>query len=190
VVHTNGIHLINLSFCECPGAAEKDIQLLCASWFPATLTRPCTAFTFDLLDSFHLLTLQSKTSAFDYYMSLEHKTDNTGVDGMHVCYYFFLVGSLSLTFIQHRYEQFLLIMRIWRHLMLLKRAGRGHDPKGVSATACGECAVECPACPHPDRNLPDGWEQYPNHIKCDHPSIVWIVLTVYLQVALPSPPHD
>ncbi|TDL13202.1 hypothetical protein BD410DRAFT_707921, partial [Rickenella mellea] len=22
----------------------------------------------------------------------------------------------------------------------------------------GECAVECPACPHPGRNLPEGWE--------------------------------
>jgi hypothetical protein len=42
--------------------------------------------------------------------------------------------------------------------MALKRAGRGHDPSGIEATSRGELMVECPACPHPDRNLPDGWQ--------------------------------
>ena len=41
---------------------------------------------------------------------------------------------------------------------MLKRAGRGQDPAGASATTPGELAVECPACPHPDRNMPEGWE--------------------------------
>lgn len=41
---------------------------------------------------------------------------------------------------------------------MLKRAGRGQDPAGASATGQGELAVECPACPHPGRNLPEGWE--------------------------------
>lgn len=50
---------------------------------------------------------------------------------------------------------------------MLKRAGRGHDPAGVAATAPGELAVECPACPHPGRNLPDGWDQAPPEIRCD-----------------------
>src|SRR5262245_24812917 len=69
-------------------------------------------------------------------------------------------------------------MRIWHHLMLLKRAGRGHDPLGVSATASRECAVECPACPHPDRNLPKGWEGCPEHKQYVHLSTIWIVLNV------------
>jgi hypothetical protein len=42
--------------------------------------------------------------------------------------------------------------------MALKRGGRGHDPAGIDATSNGELTVECPACPHPGRNLPDGWE--------------------------------
>jgi hypothetical protein len=42
--------------------------------------------------------------------------------------------------------------------MALKRAGRGHDPAGVANTPTGSVAVECPACPHPGRNLPKGWE--------------------------------
>ena len=42
--------------------------------------------------------------------------------------------------------------------MMLKRAGRGHDFHGADATSKGELAVECPACPHPDKNLPPNWQ--------------------------------
>ena len=41
---------------------------------------------------------------------------------------------------------------------MLKRSGRGHDPEGAAATSLGELAIECPACPHPDRNLPLNWK--------------------------------
>ena len=44
---------------------------------------------------------------------------------------------------------------------MLRRAGRGHDPAGVDATAEGECVVMCPACPHPGINMPEGWEKVP-----------------------------
>jgi hypothetical protein len=53
------------------------------------------------------------------------------------------------------------MVREWRHLKMLKRAGRGHDFGGVAATGEGECALLCPACPHPGINLPDGWENTP-----------------------------
>lgn len=49
----------------------------------------------------------------------------------------------------------------WRHLLMLKHFGRGHDPKGVKATGEGECAVLCPACLHPGKNLPEDWENVP-----------------------------
>lgn len=42
---------------------------------------------------------------------------------------------------------------------MLKRAGHGQDPAGVNATGQGELALECPACPHPGRNLPEGWDR-------------------------------
>jgi hypothetical protein len=61
--------------------------------------------------------------------------------------------------LKYRYKQFLIVVRAWRHLKLLKRSGRGHDPGGVEATKIGECAIECPACPHPGKNLPLNWEQ-------------------------------
>ena len=53
------------------------------------------------------------------------------------------------------------IIREWRHLKMLKRTGRGHDPAGVYNTKEGACAVLCPACPHPGKNLPDDWDKAP-----------------------------
>lgn len=53
------------------------------------------------------------------------------------------------------------MIREWRHLKMLKRSGRGHDPKGIDATTQGECAVLCPACPHPGKNLPANWKDAP-----------------------------
>lgn len=41
---------------------------------------------------------------------------------------------------------------------MAKRAGRGHDPGGISTTPPGGLALLCPACPQPDINLPQGWE--------------------------------
>lgn len=53
----------------------------------------------------------------------------------------------------------------WHHLKMLKRAGRSHDPTGVSATQEGECAVLCPACPQPGKNLPPDWREYPEEVQ-------------------------
>lgn len=57
-------------------------------------------------------------------------------------------------------------IRVWRHLKMCKRAGRGHDPAGVASTTPGGLAVECPACPHPGRNLPKGWDRVPEEQRC------------------------
>jgi hypothetical protein len=53
------------------------------------------------------------------------------------------------------------MVREWRHLKMLKRAGRGHAASGVDGTAPGECAVLCPACPQPGKNLPPDWKDAP-----------------------------
>ncbi|KAK7015057.1 hypothetical protein R3P38DRAFT_2787170 [Favolaschia claudopus] len=143
VVHHNGIHVVDLDFCGCDSAtrAEEYIQLLRAGWYPSTDERPQTAVTFAALDTYHLLTLQAKMTAYDYYTVLERLTDNTGIKP------------------PDRYQIFLRVARQYFHLLLLKRAGRGHDPSGVWGTAPGELAVVCPVCPDPKVNLPEGWEQ-------------------------------
>ncbi|KAH9983825.1 hypothetical protein BJV77DRAFT_1062348 [Russula vinacea] len=128
VVHTNGIHT--------------------CSWLPATMEDPQTAFTFDILNSYLLLSLQGKVSREDYYVSISRHTDNTGVDPP-----------------KDRYTEFLCTVQIWEHLMLLKRSGRGHELEGVEGTKPGQCAVECPVCPHPGRNVPLDWNMAPENIK-------------------------
>lgn len=59
-------------------------QLLRHRLFPATLKVPQAAFTFDVLDTFHTLTLQSKIAAYDFYWALERKTDGSGVHNLPV----------------------------------------------------------------------------------------------------------
>ncbi|KAF7375725.1 CxC2 domain-containing protein [Mycena sanguinolenta] len=145
VLHDNGIHSVHVDFCGCDSAARTEpyLQLLRAGWYPASDERPQTAATFLLLDKFHLTTLQAKMTAYDFYTVLERLTDNTGVKP------------------PDRYQVFLRMARQYRHLLMLKRAGRGHDLSGVWGTAPGELAIQCPVCPDPDVNLPAGWEQAP-----------------------------
>jgi hypothetical protein len=82
VVATTGIHHIDVQFCGCyseAGASHPRLQLLRAALLPASVERPSSAFTFDVLNSFHLLTLQGMTSAYEYYLSIARKTDNLGL---------------------------------------------------------------------------------------------------------------
>ena len=43
--------------------------------------------------------------------------------------------------------------------MALKHGGHGHDLEGIGLTSPGSLTVECPACPHPGRNLADNWAE-------------------------------
>jgi hypothetical protein len=69
---------------------------------------------------------------------------------------------------QERYQEFLRMTHQWMHLQLVKRAGRGHNlcEDRINATQAGECALLCPACPQPGKNLPPGWENVPFHKVC------------------------
>ncbi|EMD32328.1 hypothetical protein CERSUDRAFT_68683 [Gelatoporia subvermispora B] len=144
VIDSSGIHPVGLDFCGCGRAHSHSIQLLRFRWFPATSSNPRSAATFRVLETFQLLSLQSKISGWEFYQTLEHITDNTGSSD-----------------VKDRYAAFMRIVREWHHLRMLKRSGRGHDPSGVKATGLGDCTVLCPACPHPGKNLPDDWEKAP-----------------------------
>ncbi|KAJ7789959.1 hypothetical protein B0H14DRAFT_3094779 [Mycena olivaceomarginata] len=130
----------------CGSARPKPIQLLRMRLYPATGTNPRSAATFRALRRFAHMTLESKCSAYEFYNSLAHETNNTGLDPS-----------------RDRYEEFLRMTRQWQHLMLLKRAGRAHDPcdDRIGATKAGELALLCPACPHPGINLPVDWDKVP-----------------------------
>lgn len=88
VLHTNGIHQIDVWFCGCNLTAihgDRVQQLLRRRLFPATTTDPQTASSFALLESSHVLSVQSKLSLYDLYISIEILTDATRVSGVKVC---------------------------------------------------------------------------------------------------------
>ncbi len=166
MVDISGIHTIAVNFCTCAGAPEEWQQLFRQGWYPATTEFPSTAFTFEVLNLFQELNLQGKLSLYDFWKGLERATDNSGcaavpvslTDAISVGY---VISPRRCSGIQDRYKQFSHVVRCWRNLMMLKRAGRAHDPSGASATQEGELALDCPACPHPEKNLPSDWQSTP-----------------------------
>lgn len=67
-----------------------------------------------------------------------------------------------------RYRALMRSLTQWRHLKLLKRGGRGHDPSGAKGTQEGELALRCPSCPHPGINLPEDWLSAPPELQYVH----------------------
>ncbi|KAF8214206.1 hypothetical protein K438DRAFT_1902237 [Mycena galopus ATCC 62051] len=60
---------------------------------------------------------------------------------------------------------------LYRMTLMMKRAGRGHDPSGVKGTAQGQLALQCRMCPQDGKNLPDGWDKIdwdkmPKDLRC------------------------
>ncbi|KAG1832385.1 hypothetical protein EV424DRAFT_1469546 [Suillus variegatus] len=137
LIDTNGIHEMAVDFCACETSQTHTKQLLRMGWFPLTTVDPRTAAAFRLLHHYHILSFESKASAYEFYHSLVRISDND------------------------HYESFMCMVREWRHLKLLKHFGHGHDPVGVSGTKEGECAVLCPACPQPGKNMPPDWKEAP-----------------------------
>ncbi|KAG1724932.1 uncharacterized protein EDB91DRAFT_1331171 [Suillus paluster] len=144
VVDTRSIHEVALDFCNCATAESHMQQLLRISWFPSTTSDPKTAATFSVLEQYHLLSFESKISTYEFYHALRQMSDNTG-----------------LLPVKDQYESFLRMIREWCHLKMLKCSGRGHEASGIDGTAEGECAILCPACPHPGKNLPVDWKDAP-----------------------------
>ncbi|KAJ6456317.1 hypothetical protein C8R47DRAFT_1227850 [Mycena vitilis] len=141
----NGVHEINVDFCGClrPDGTPvpKNIQLLRACWWPATVLAPKTCATFRVLRLFHVMNCLGKLSAYDFIRSLEKCTNHNGLDKP-----------------PDRRKPFMHIMRQWREVKRMKRGRRGHDASGARGTKKGELVLVCRACPQPYWNLPEGWE--------------------------------
>ncbi|KAJ3751974.1 hypothetical protein EV360DRAFT_75765 [Lentinula raphanica] len=136
------------TYCSCPNqfvAGEWWQQLLRRRWFPATHIEPQTAATYQVMNMFHVLTLQGKVTTYDFYAGLEKMTDNA-----------------ALVTLPDRYRSFSRMMKEWRHLKMAKRSGRGNDAeRSLAETRSGEMGIKCPACPRPDVNLPANWKEAP-----------------------------
>ncbi|KAK0433673.1 hypothetical protein EV421DRAFT_1892883 [Armillaria borealis] len=116
ILHMTGIHDIAVDYCGCNQQAVK------------------TCATFRLLEMFHLLSLVSKTSTYDFYHTLERMSDNTGLNTPPSC-------------------------RAALMHMLIQWGEWAHDVTGPEGTKPGELAVLCPSCPWPGINLPSDWDQ-------------------------------
>ena len=53
-------------------------QLIRMGWYPASFNHPRTMFSFDLLGTYHKVTLQGKLNLYDFYLAIMHKSDNQG----------------------------------------------------------------------------------------------------------------
>ncbi|KAF8878623.1 hypothetical protein BD779DRAFT_1447581, partial [Infundibulicybe gibba] len=82
-----------------------------------------------------------KVSSFEYHSMLARLSENTGISPP-----------------KDRYRSLMVMIQIYRHIKMLKRSGKGHDPGGAAATKPGECAILCTACLQPQMNLPMGWD--------------------------------
>ena len=131
------------------------------AWYPATPIDPETCITFDALKTFQTHNLQGNITAYDYYQSLETLTDGWAKEKLPVSLHRVLLARRMLMVVKDRRHTFMNVIREWRNLQALKRAGRCHDPSGIAGTKQGELAVACRACPHPGVNLPADWEKAP-----------------------------
>lgn len=169
MLHTNGFHPVTVLFCQCDQVAragDRVQQLLRSQLYPATLTDPSTFLTLRVLEQFHVLTLQSKITAYDFYMTLQHMTDVTGLKKNYVRGSPFAVRAVVTKMnLQDRLKPFLRVVRMWRFLKLLKRAGRGHVPDGTKNIPPGNLCLKCPACAKPGYNTPENWDTVSDELR-------------------------
>jgi hypothetical protein len=76
IIDRSGIHEIGIRWCCCPNAPEHDMQLMAAGLFPATFRNPKTAFTFRVLEEFHLDNLECKTTPSQFFSRLRRLTSD------------------------------------------------------------------------------------------------------------------
>ena len=75
IIDVLGVYQLIVSWCCCPGAPDHGTQLFQHHLFPASTSRPSTAFTFSVLDYFHIDAVECKTSASNFSSKLRRLTD-------------------------------------------------------------------------------------------------------------------
>ena len=76
IIDRSGVHEIGVRWCCCPDAPEHDMQLMAAGLFLATFRNPKTAFTFWVLEEFHLDNLECKTTPSQFFSHLKRLTSD------------------------------------------------------------------------------------------------------------------
>ncbi|KAJ6534401.1 hypothetical protein B0H19DRAFT_1080876 [Mycena capillaripes] len=147
VVVVHGVHQVGLDYCGCGQGGHATVQLLRARLWAATTTNPKTAATFAMLRKYHLLSFESKCLALEFYQSLAREADNLRYKKDKV----FFADDSTMATRPHA------------------QGGRpGHDPEGIAKMAQGACALLCPTCPQPGKNLAPNWHDAPADKKFLH----------------------
>ena len=76
IVHTTGVFQHRVRWCQCQDAPERAVQLFRMRLFSSSHIRPETAFTFDVLDHFHIDAMECKTAAASFVKKLCRLTNN------------------------------------------------------------------------------------------------------------------
>ncbi|KAI6009701.1 hypothetical protein EDC04DRAFT_2871369 [Pisolithus marmoratus] len=105
------------------------------------ISKPKTAFTFDVLNHFLIDALECKSSAVSFYQKLKRFTNNAFPDK-----------------VPDRYRELMRVSQLWRDLKYRKWFGFGHDTELDPGE--GGLALFCPACPQPGINLPPDWKAW------------------------------
>ncbi|KAJ7704531.1 hypothetical protein B0H17DRAFT_1039895 [Mycena rosella] len=156
----NGFHTMDIQFCECGGniTADRWRQLVAVRLFPATFKQPQTAFTFTAMKQFHIHSLTSKKSAYNYVRALAKLTDNTRPQ-----------------IVKDRYREFLFALRIWRYLALERRSGQAHGiDVDVPHRRPGSLTLWCPPCPEVEFNITA--EMMASAAETERHKFTWFVL--------------
>ncbi|KAF8261039.1 hypothetical protein EI94DRAFT_1773540 [Lactarius quietus] len=138
VVDRSGVHEIGVSWCHCSGAPKRDMQLMMSRLFPATFHNPKMAFTFCVLDDFHLDNLGCNTTPNQFFSGLRRLTNNE------------FPNTVPL----------LRVCQQWRVLISRKKFGFGYGANEEEKP--GSMAVFCALCAQPGINLPENWREYEN----------------------------
>ncbi|KAK6980699.1 hypothetical protein R3P38DRAFT_2579553 [Favolaschia claudopus] len=140
VLDHNGFHTIRVHFCACQrnnANVPEWEQLLNIQLFPATWRIPSTAFTFTVLRQFHVCSLTSKITAYDFVRSLAKLTDGAFPQDA-----------------ANRCREFICAYRVWRFLALARRSGQAHNiDVHWPWRRPGSLTVRCPACPEVGFNV-------------------------------------
>ncbi|KIJ31618.1 hypothetical protein M422DRAFT_128265, partial [Sphaerobolus stellatus SS14] len=137
VVDLNSIHQVVFAWCRCATAAPTAQQLFARRFFPVTMHRPRTVFTFQLMKHFHMLTNVAKITPLDFIGALQRLSDNLNPQGT-----------------QEVYKPFKHAQRQWRIVQAWKRGGV-RSPDGPEKP--GELVLPCVSCPLPGINLDTDW---------------------------------
>ena len=74
VVDVSGVHQLVVGWCCCKDAPDHATQLFEHDLFPASTSQPSTAFSFAVLEYFHVDAVECKTSAFNFFNKLRRLT--------------------------------------------------------------------------------------------------------------------